>query len=143
MVIMSSGMHYPDANTVPWPINHHAYVQACADRLRKDLSDPPRVHLPACHLQHRDVRGARLRVGQDTTLYWNELRGWSHRCEGARVPLVPGAEALLDPDLMAAAVCALLAPDPRLLLVLEDRSRGAAHPVDAHFERRLAAYRRL
>ncbi|MDT0328381.1 hypothetical protein [Nocardiopsis lambiniae] len=141
------GLVYPDANTTPWPLNHHAYVRACADRLRKDLSDAPLLHFPECHMQRHEVRSARVSVGpsegtRPLTLFWNELRGWTHRREGARVPLVLGAETLLSPETFAVAVTALLSPDPRVLLTVEDRSRYAAHPVDPFFERRLASYRR-
>lgn len=134
-------LHYPDANAVPWPLNHHAYVHACADRLRKDLSDPPRVHLPLCHLQQEDVRGARLRIGHGTVLFWDELRGWSRRNGEGREPLVPEAGVLPDPELLAAAVYAPTAPGPPP--AVEGGGRSAAHPVDPLFERRLAAYRRL
>ncbi|MBB6119963.1 DUF6292 family protein [Nocardiopsis algeriensis] len=139
---------YPDANTVPWPLNHHAYVRICAARLRKEVSHEPQILLPQCHVQRGDIRRAllRLQATEETpglVLAWNEVHGWSRQDETGRQALVLGAEPLLPPDAFARAVTALLAPENQRMMMVQDRSRGSAHPADPRFERRLAAYREL
>lgn len=138
---------YPDANSTPWPLNHHAYVHACADRLRKEISHEPRVRFSGSQLQSKDVRGAVVRLdpaeegSRGLRLSWDERCGWS-RLEGrVRHPLVLGADPLLAPEAFTHAVAALLSPETGNLVMVADRSRAHAHPVDPRFERRLAAYR--
>ncbi|GAB3711272.1 hypothetical protein [Nocardiopsis nanhaiensis] len=139
---------YPDVNAVPWPLNHHAYVRACVDRLRKEVRFEPMVHLPTSQIQLRDSRRALVRLeptldSPGVLMSWDEQHGWA-RLEGAtRKPLVLGAEPLLPPEAFAHAVTALLSDATRQLLMVADRSRSRAHPVDVVFERRLAAYRAL
>ena len=70
-------------------------------------------------------------------------RGWARLEQSVRRPLVLGAEPLLEPEAFAHAVTALLRPGTRQLVMVLDRSRLFAHPVDVVFERRLAAYRDL
>ncbi|MBR8743090.1 hypothetical protein [Nocardiopsis sp. MG754419] len=143
----TSRLQYVDANTTPWPLNHHAYVYACAERLRKELSHPPRVHFPESHLQRQDDRGALVRLGgpdhDDFLLAWDERRGWARLEQAVRRPLVLGADPLLDPEAFTHAVTALLRPGTRQLVMVLDRSRPFAHPVDVLFERRLAAFRTM
>lgn len=142
-----SRLVYSDANSTPWPLNHHAYVHACATRLRKEVPHPPRVHFPQSQLQHQDTRSALLHL-QDTDhhdvfLAWDEQRGWSYLEQSTRRPLVLGAGPLLDPEAFTHAATTLLSPNTRQLVVVLDRSRTASHPVDMIFERRLAAFRSL
>ena len=138
---------YGDANSVPWPLNHFAYVRACAERLRKEIRFEPSVRFPPSQLQLKDARRAlvRLEPTEDSPgilLSWDELRGW-YRMEGSiRRALVLGAEPLLSPEAFTLAVTAQLSAGTRELIMVADRDRGSAHPVDAVFERRLAAYRR-
>lgn len=143
----SSRLMYVDANTKPWPLNHHAYVHACAERLRKEVDHTPRVHFPESHLQRNDTRGALLRLDgpdhDDVLLAWDERRGWARLESSGRRPLVLGADPLLEPEAFTHAVTALLSPGTRQLVMVLDRSRVFAHPVDVVFERRLAAYRDL
>lgn len=147
MTPLSSRLLYVDANTTPWPLNHHAYVHACAERLRKEVDHAPRVHFPESHLQRSDTRGALLRLDgpdhDDVLLTWDEQRGWARLEQSVRRPLVLGADPLLDPEAFAHAVTALLSPGTRQLVMVQERSRVFAHPVDLIFERRLAAYRAL
>ncbi|GAB3690258.1 hypothetical protein [Nocardiopsis oceani] len=146
--LAGSRLLYPDVNAIPWPLNHHAYVRACADRLRKEIRFEPMVHLPTSQIQLRDSRRALVRLdpavdSPGVLLSWDEQHGWA-RLEGAtRRPLVLGAEPLLPPGAFAHAVTALLTDATRQLLIVADRSRQNAHPVDVVFERRLAAYRSL
>ena len=143
----SSRLLYMDANTTPWPLNHHAYVHACAERLRKEVDHAPRVHFPESHLQRSDTRSALIRLGgpdhDDVLLAWDEQRGWARLEKDGRHPLVLGADPLLSPETFTHAVTALLSPGTRQLVMVLDRSRFFAHPVDVLFERRLAAYRAL
>lgn len=138
---------YPDANSTPWPLNHHAYVHACTERLRKEIPHEPRVRFSRSQLQNKDVRGASVRLepaqegGRGLRLSWDERRGWSRLEERFRYPLVLGAEPLLAPEAFTHAVTALLSPETGNLVMVADRSRARSHPVDPRFERRLAAYR--
>lgn len=138
---------YGDANAIPWPLNHCAYVRACAERLRKEVRFEPAVHFPTSQLQLEDARRALVRLeptpdSPGVLLSWDEQYGW-HRMEGStRRALVLGAEPLLDPEAFTLAVTALLSAGTRQLIMVADRGRGSAHPVDTVFERRLAAYRR-
>lgn len=139
---------YPDVNTVPWPLNHHAYVCACADRLRKEIRFEPKVHFPVSQFQLEDARRALVRLAMTSDspgvlLCWDERYGWA-RLEGStRRELALGAEPLLSPEAFTFAVTALLSPDTGQLHMVADRSRGSAHPPDSVFERRLASYRTL
>lgn len=143
----NSRLLYGDANTTPWPLNHHAYVHACADRLGKEVPHPPRVHFPQSQLQRHDTRSALLHLQDidhhDTFLAWDEQHGWSHLNQATRTPLVLGAGPLLDPQTFTHAVTSLLSPHTHRLMVVLDRSRATAHPIDVVFERRLAAFRAL
>ena len=138
---------YSDANSIPWPLNHYAYVRACVQRLRKEIRFEPSVHFPPSQLQLEDSRRALVRLdptvdSPGVLLSWDERHGW-HRMEGStRRALVLGAEPLLPPEPFTLAVTALLSAGTRQLMMVADRGRASAHPVDAVFERRLAAYRR-
>lgn len=146
-LLVRSRLTYPDANATPWPLNHHAYVHACIDRLRKEVRHEPRVQFPESHLQIKDIRNARVRLEptEETPglrLSWDERRGWFRMEGAARHPLVLGAEPLLSPEVFTHAVTALLSPEIRQVVMVADRDRKNVHPVDPLFERRLAAYRR-
>lgn len=139
---------YSDANTTPWPLNHHAYVRTCAARLRKEVLHEPRTHFPQCQFQRGDIRSALMQVEatEDTPrllLAWNELHGWSRLEETGRQALVLGAEALLPPEAFTRAVTALLVPETSRMMMVRERTRTRAHPADPLFERNLAAYREL
>lgn len=139
---------YPDANATPWPLNHHAYVQACADRLRKEVPIEPQVHIPERQLRREDVRAALVRVPAteetpSVLLAWDELRGWDRLDETGRQALVLGADALISPETFTHAVTALLSPETRRTIMVFDRARARCHPTDPYFEQRLASYRRL
>lgn len=143
----NSRLLYSDANTIPWPLNHQAYIYACADRLRKEIPHSPHVHFPESQLQHQDTRSALIRLEGtehgDLLLTWDEQQGWFHLEQAARRPLVLGAEPLLDPEAFTHAVTTLLRPSIRQMVMVMDRSRATAHPIDLVFERRLAAFRTL
>ena len=73
-------------------------------------------------------------------LIWDERHGWSSVESTGHWPLVLGAEPLLSPELFTRAVLALGSDHGRTVLIREQH-RGRIHPVDVHFERRLAGYR--
>ncbi|WP_017611570.1 hypothetical protein [Nocardiopsis salina] len=138
---------YPDANSTPWPLNHHAYIHMCVRRLAKELVHPPHLYLPECHVQRHDVRSALVRVPRTQSergllLCWDEQRGWGRIGPAGRRPLALGAEPVLAPDTFALAVTSLLQEPSTATVVVVDRSRKSSHPVDPGFERALAAYRR-
>ncbi|WP_033302881.1 DUF6292 family protein [Nocardiopsis alkaliphila] len=145
--MINNRLLYSDANTIPWPLNHHAYIYACADRLRKEIPRSPQVCFPQSQLQHQDIRSALIRLQgterDDLLLTWDERHGWFHVEQAARRPLVLGAEPLLDPEAFTHAATTLLRPGIRQMVMVMDRSRTTAHPVDLVFERRLAAFRAL
>jgi hypothetical protein len=138
---------YSDANSIPWPLNHYAYVRACVERLRKEIRFEPSVRFPPSQLHLQDSRRALVRLeptedGPGLLLSWDERHGW-YRVEGpSRRALVLGAEPLLSPEPFTLAATALLRAGTRQLIMVADRDRGSAHPVDGAFERRLASYRR-
>lgn len=141
-----SRLLYPDANTTPWPFNHHAYVYACTERLAKEVRHQPLVRFSESQIQREDTRGAlvRLEATEETPrllLSWDERWGWSRFGDGGYRPLVLGGEPLLAPEIFAHAVSVLLAPQTQQLLLMSDGARRHAHPVDSFFERRLASYR--
>lgn len=150
LITMAHGtrLAYPDANATPWPLNHHAYVHACSDRLRKEVQNEPQVHIPERQLRREDTRAALVRLSStgDTPsilLAWDELRGWDRLDETGRQPLVLGAEALIPPETFTHAVTALLSPETRRTIMVFDRARTRCHPTDPYFEQRLASYRHL
>lgn len=135
---------YADANATPWPINHHSYVYSCAERLGKELTCLPHVHLPETHLQHQEARRGlvfpSLETRENLFLLWDERYGWSSVESMGHWPLVLGADPLLSPDLFTQAVLALGSDHGRTVLI-QEQYRARAHPVDVHFERQLAGYR--
>lgn len=134
--LITTSLPYRDANSVPWPINHHAYIEAVADELVSAglLEDAPIITLPVVHSQSRDVRTAALSITEDDVyLIWDELDGWTRH----GVQVIPEAGPLLEPDVLAAALA-----DPKRLPPHVRRGRRLlAHPTDHRIESALAAYR--
>ncbi|QBI53476.1 hypothetical protein [Streptomonospora litoralis] len=136
---------YPDANAVPWPINHYAYIRAVGDALRTELPAATELALPYCHQQGRDIRSAEIILTPPEqggiVLRWDEFDGWSHTRTVRPAALVSGAHPLLSPDEVVDAVRRLL-EGLEVLASVDDRRRRLVSTVAPGFERQLAAYRR-